>query len=495
MAKARKQESGTTLIIVLVFFIIATLGLATSTYMGFAKHKELEDGVKKAESEKKEIIKLKQLYAFEATILYKYLMGKDLPIDDGDRMDAVVDRGRLENSDGDWTKNARRDDVLNAIKEIESIKATDGTGVPVELFKEGNVVKDPLRKVAEQTDVMRKKFATELEQQKNKFDNDLKQKDAQAKAEKDGLDQKMAMADKAVKKIQKDFEDFRANVEKKQKEGDTAMTALGTSTKAEVEKLRGEAEARIMAESKSEVDRLRDGNNKLRRENEDLRNVQTTSTIEKASPYRVVRIDKDPRQVYVNMGTNVDVKPGDFFFVYANLENGQPEKTNKARVVILRVLDKALALAEVTDIKDAGSNPIRENDHLDNALWAPNMRKTIGNKKHVALRGRMPLRDPNVDNTIEMVKRLEDLGVVVDAYIDFNDKESPLKLSASGEGITDKTFLLIEGDDPYKAAAAAGKVDDPAYKAMRKIDDAARDFNVKRMSLRGFLETVGWDNK
>jgi hypothetical protein len=195
------------------------------------------------------------------------------------------------------------------------------------------------------------------------------------------------------------------------------------------------------------------------------------------------------------MGTNVDVKPGDFFFVYANLENGQPEKTNKARVVILRVLDKALALAEVTDIKDAGSNPIRENDHLDNALWAPNMRKTIGNKKHVALRGRMPLRDPNVDNTIELVKRLEDMGVVVDAYIDFNDKEAPLKLSASGEGISDKTFLLIEGDDPYKASAAAGKVDDPAYKAMRKVDDAARDFNVKRMSLRGFLESVGWDSK
>jgi hypothetical protein len=30
---------------------------------------------------------------------------------------------------------------------------------------------------------------------------------------------------------------------------------------------------------------------------------------------------------------------------------------------------------------------------------------------------------------------------------------------------------------------------------MRKVDDAARDFNVKRMSLRGFLESVGWDSK
>lgn len=53
MAKARKQESGTTLIIVLVFFIIATLGLATSTYMGFAKHKELEDGVKRLKLKRK----------------------------------------------------------------------------------------------------------------------------------------------------------------------------------------------------------------------------------------------------------------------------------------------------------------------------------------------------------------------------------------------------------------------------------------------------------
>ena len=118
------------------------------------------------------------------------------------------------------------------------------------------------------------------------------------------------------------------------------------------------------------------------------------------------------------------------------------------------------------------------------------MRKALGNKKHIALRGRMPLRDPNVDNTIELVKRLEDMGVIVDAYIDFNDKENPLKINTSGEGITEKTFLLIEGDDPYKAAA---KPEDPAYKAMRKVDDTARDFNIRRMSLAGFLQSVGWD--
>lgn len=490
MAKARKQESGTTIIIVLVFFILSTLGLATSTYMGFAKHKELEDTAKKAEGEKKEAENRKRYYAFGATILYKYLTNKDMPIDENDKMDSVVDRGRLENSEGDWTKNGRRDEFLGAIKEIEAIKATDGTGAPVELFKEGNVVKDSLKKVAEQTDVMKKKFESELVAQKTKFDTDLKAAKDQAKSDKDSMDQKLATAELAVRKVQKDFADFRANVEKKQKDGDAAMLALGASTKSEVEKLRTEAEAKVTAESKSEIDRLRDSATKLRQENEGLRNTQTAITIEKASPYRVVRIDRDPKQVYLNMGTNVDVRPGDLFFIFANQDNGQPEKTPKAKIVVLRVLDKTLSLAEVTEIKDAGGNPIRENDHVDNSLWAPNMRKAFGNKKHIALRGRMPLRDPNVDNTIELVKRLEDMGVIVDAYIDFNDKENPLKINTSGEGITEKTFLLIEGDDPFKTAA---KPDDAAYKAMRKVDDTARDFNIRRMSLAGFLQSVGWD--
>lgn len=490
MAKARKQESGTTIIIVLVFFILSTLGLATSTYMGFAKHKELEDGAKKAETEKKEAENRKRYYAFGATILYKYLTNKDMPIDDNDKMDAVVDRGRLENSEGDWTKNSRRDEFLGAIKEIENIKATDGTSAPVTLFKEGNVVKDSLKKVAEQTDTMKKKFESELVSQKTKFDADLKSARDQAKADKDTMDQKLASADLAVKKVQKDFADFRANVEKKQKDGDAAMLALGTSTKTEVEKLRTEAEARVGAENKAEIDRLREGATRLRQENDALRNAQTSVTIEKASPYRVVRIDRDPRQVYLNMGTGVDVRPGDLFFIFANQDNGQPEKTPKAKVVVLRVLDKTLSLAEVTEIKDPGANPIREFDHVDNALWSPNMRNALGNRKHIALRGRMPLRDPNVDNTIELVKRLEDMGVVVDTYIDFNDKEAPLKVNTSGVGITEKTFLLIEGDDPFKAAA---KPEDPAYKAMRKVDDTARDFNVRRMSLAGFLQSVGWD--
>lgn len=490
MAKARKQESGTTIIIVLVFFILSTLGLATSTYMGFSKHKELEDAVKKAESEKKDVENRKRFYAFGATILYKYMANKDLPIDENDKMDAVVDRGRLENGEGDWTKNSRRDEFLGALKEIESIKATDGTGAPVELFKEGSVIKDSLKKVADQTEVMKKKFEDELVTQKTKFDADLKSAKDQAKVEKDAMDQKLTLAEAAVKKVQKDYADFRANVEKKQKDGDAAMLALGTATKAEVEKLRVESEARAAAEIKGEIERLRDATTKLRQENEGLRNAQTAITIEKASPYRVVRIDRDPRQIYINMGTNVDVRPGDLFFIFANLENGQPEKTPKAKVVILRVLDKSLALAEVSEIKDAGGNPIRENDHVDNALWSPNMRKALANRKHIALRGRMPLRDPNVDNTIELVKRLEDMGVIVDAYIDFNDKENPLKINTSGEGISEKTFLLIEGDDPFKAAA---KPEDNAYKAMRKVDDAARDFNVRRMSLAGFLQSVGWD--
>jgi hypothetical protein len=60
------------------------------------------------------------------------------------------------------------------------------------------------------------------------------------------------------------------------------------------------------------------------------------------------------------MSTNADGRPGDLFFILANQDNGQNGKTPKAKIVVLRVLDKALSLAKVTVFKDAGGNPIRK---------------------------------------------------------------------------------------------------------------------------------------
>ena len=210
----------------------------------------------------------------------------------------------------------------------------------------------------------------------------------------------------------------------------------------------------------------------------------------KPTGWKVVKIEKDPRLVYINLGSDADVRPGDYFFVHGNQDNGVPEAKSKGKVEVVRVVDGKLALAQVTQLDDAGANPIRQEDHLNNPVWSPNMRKTIAQRKHVILRGRMYLKGGDVDNTIELVKRLEDMGVIIDAYVDFNDKNEPVKIGNNSTGISEKTALIVEGSDPFNGKA---KPEDKVAQAMIQLDNQARDFNIPRIKLQGFLESLGWE--
>ena len=118
------------------------------------------------------------------------------------------------------------------------------------------------------------------------------------------------------------------------------------------------------------------------------------------------------------------------------------------------------------------------------------MRKSIAQRKHIVLRGRMYLKGGDVDNTLELVKRLEDMGVIVDAFIDFNDKNEPLKIGANSTGLSEKTSLVVEGLDPFQGKI---KADDKVSEAMYQLDNQARDFNIPRIKLQGFLESLGWE--
>ena len=117
MAKSPK-ESNTGLVVTLVFFILSTLGLGVSTYMGFAEQKKNLDAAKDAETKKKDSDDRKRLYAAEAQLLYKYITNKDLPIEAGDKMEIPGDRQVIRDKAGWASKGVPG--LEEALAEIEN---------------------------------------------------------------------------------------------------------------------------------------------------------------------------------------------------------------------------------------------------------------------------------------------------------------------------------------------------------------------------------------
>ena len=487
MAKSPK-ESNTGLVVTLVFFILSTLGLGVSTYMGFAEQKKNLDAAKDAETKKKDSDDRKRLYAAEAQLLYKYITNKDLPIEAGDKMEIPGDRQVIRDKAGWASKGVPG--LEEALAEIENTQGVNAAGIPEKILRGDGTVTTPFMKVAENSLTMKRLYETGLQKQRADHDKALADLRAENESNKKLMDDKVAKAEAAQKKWQDDFMSFRKVVSDLQATEKGAADGARKDMLAKLDNIAAEAQKEAEAKKDTEIANLRKALADQRRDNDRLKKNLTSATLMTPTGWKVVKIEKDPRLVYINLGADADVRPGDYFFVHGNQDNGLPEPKSKGKVEVVRVVDGKLALAQVTQLDDAGGNPIRQDDHLNSPVWSPNMRKSIAQRKHIVLRGRMYLKGGDVDNTLELVKRLEDMGVIVDAFVDFNDKNEPLKIGANSTGLSEKTSLVVEGLDPFQGKI---KADDKVSEAMYQLDNQARDFNIPRIKLQGFLESLGWE--
>ncbi len=488
MAKSPTKESNTGLVVTLVFFILSTIGLGVSTYMGFAEQKKYIEAAKDAETKKKDSDDRKRLYAAQSQLLYKYISNKDLPIDAGDKMEIPGDRQVLRDKSSWASKSVPG--LEESLQEIENAQGINAAGLPEKVLRGDGTVVTPFLKVAENSLSMKRLYESNLQKQRSDHDKALSDLRGDFDSQKKVLDDKVAKAELAQKKSQDDLMGFRKVVSDLQSQEKGAAEAARKDMLAKLDSIAAESLKEAEAKKDGDISNLRKALSEQRRDNDRLKNNLTSTTLMKPTGWKVVKIEKDPRLVYINLGSDADVRPGDYFFVHGNQDNGVPEAKSKGKVEVVRVVDGKLALAQVTQLDDAGANPIRQEDHLNNPVWSPNMRKTIAQRKHVILRGRMYLKGGDVDNTIELVKRLEDMGVIIDAYVDFNDKNEPVKIGNNSTGISEKTALIVEGSDPFNGKA---KPEDKVAQAMIQLDNQARDFNIPRIKLQGFLESLGWE--
>jgi hypothetical protein len=215
---------------------------------------------------------------------------------------------------------------------------------------------------------------------------------------------------------------------------------------------------------------------------------------------KIVRIDEQARQVYLDKGSRDGVKPGLTFNVFGAGHQGRAEGPFKGTIEVVRV-EPGTSVARITSLYDAqgneialndpspskilrgGNNAWKENDLIFNLVWGA----------HVAVAGVVDWSGRGVeapaaqqDELQQFLNVVESLGVTVDAYVDLRDGQLRGKL-------TPKTAYLIVGQKVFAGAKGADqgrvKAANDAIEALRKT---SMDRGMFQISPDNFLNVIGY---
>jgi hypothetical protein len=492
------ESSNTGLIVTLVFFILATIGLGVGTYMGFgakadavkdaksandkasASDKKAEEaearrlGVKIAagvatDDERKRFASIKGPYASaitaDVTAVFSTVAGqlgsdpKDLPVWNPSTSDQPP-KSLLAFADELKKQTAAAETARKA--------AVDGRNADAETAKQTIQGLESSLKNAEEAKAKANKDLL-AEQQTRAGGSDQKDADikrlseelAQAKLEKQNVETER---NRQVTKLQKELETSRK-----------VRTTLAEKYGPLLEKL----------------DQVRQARPELR-ELQELLDVLRgalegqSSIVNDVAKGEVVSVKNG--QVYISLGTADNVHPGLTFSVLPNDATGRGAaiKDRKGAIEIVSALEPHLSVAKVVEAGNPARDPLLPHDKLFNPAFDPSQ------PVHVALAGIFDLNGSGTDNTADLVRNLEKQGVVVDAWLDLRDR------TIKGPGITERTTYLIKGERPVlpQGVPAEGNTLGTAIiEAIGKITDMenkARELGVQTVPYRRFFSLIGY---
>lgn len=177
--------------------------------------------------------------------------------------------------------------------------------------------------------------------------------------------------------------------------------------------------------------------------------------------------------VWLNLGRADALRPQTSFSVYDSGSSETSEVTKKASIKVTQVLGEHLAEAKILD--DKSTNPILPGDKIFTPIWS------LGEKRHFALAGVVDLDGDGKDDRDRLYSLIELNGGIVDARVDKDGKRQ-------GE-MTLNTRYLILGESPSITSSA---------ELLKDFTDATREatrLNIETISLRKFLEMVGWKHE
>jgi len=482
------ESSNTGLIVALVFFVLATIGLGVGTYMGYSGKADAEKAAKTAQGEKTAAEKAARDERAQKLALL-VAAGADQGTDRQTFNGLRGEFGASIQAQVAKLKHLPRWDVATQGDQVP--KTYDGlvtdlqgavTAAAARLKAKEAELAEEQRKAAEQIADLQNRVKTAQDNLKKASDAVVAEQTKRGASFTDDQG-KMNQLSEQVKQLTLDKQNLEVDLGRKIKELQTKLD--------EYQKSRADYSAKIgpilqkLDEVKTQRPELRD----LAELQETLmRQFERVQSLANDTPKgQVVNMDRNSGQVYINLGSADYVRQGLTFSVLPAGSTGKAAagRERKGAVEVVTVMGDHLSTAKVIDATNPLRDPFVRGDLLFNPLWSPSQRE------HVAIAGIVDLNGDGIDDTPDLVRQLERQGVVVDAYVDLRSR------TIKGPGMTEKTTYLILGETPVPPEVL--KEDNPVMTAasellgkIQELKTKARDVGAEQVQYRRFLAMIGY---
>lgn len=507
MAKSRSDsrsndgsESKTPLIVALVFFVLATVILGVTTYLGFSGESEARDAAKAAE-EKERTAQTAADKAKEGMAMFKVVLGT------ANDADLNSFRSMKYKNDNQQIYNDLMTGLGARVKQATTNEIKENVGV-------GNDFLVAAQDVFEWNFNQDAQSGQAAPPKRSMIDQVVRSYAERVIAEKTAKE-----AEKGYKTIQEVTTKAIAELNTQTRDAKSQIEALPNRILAEVQKIEAQ-KAEQLKKFNETADGWKDTQKVLAEKTQNLefslkRSQEKANTLKETAEkaMNLLTAKEDPfaydkpqgkilsrkdKVVEINLGSADNLKPGLRFSVQpfntTTLGLGSRLRQFKAddgsvvmRIVpmgsieVVEILGPNLSTARITDEQDVIRSGIMKGDLLYNSVW----RK--GSSDHLALAGIFDLDGDGVDDITTVVRNLNRSGIVVDAYWDF--------ASAKWVGeVNERTQYLIEGYAPSVRGTDANA--DAKAKMTNAISEAKKEANdrgMKIVKLREFFPRIGFD--
>lgn len=459
--RSKPQESKQGLIITLVFFVLATIGLGVAAYYGFAGQADLEKKAAEAKKNEDTFKDERNWYKFQSDILYSYVGKEGI----ADAADLGTRKGQFDS--GSMKSGRDKDFAMKALKDLDSKLGWNGNQ-PKETL-EARIV----RLTNEKNDLAGRNAGldTALKAKNKELQDKNEELQVARKDYEDNLKKQGKTFTDDVAKMKEDLAQFRTEVDK------LSDILKGEKEKAEKDK---EAQTKVVKTKDEDIKHL---NARIHDQEDRLAAFEAKSERAPASmrtDWKISSMDLRGLNPYINLGSADNVKPQLTFTVHGVGLDGRITPRPKGTLEVINVLGPHLSQTRITSVKDRNRDPITQGDVIYNGSWNPNL------KKHVAIAGIVDLTGDGRDSLHEFMRNLERQNIVVDSYLDPKDG------SIKGK-ITFQTDYLILG--PVADVSSSGKLSDLDKQialSQKQMGDEAKKYGVQIKGLMAYLELIGY---
>jgi hypothetical protein len=523
MAKRRSGGGGGSsmgLIMTLVFFILTTITLGVTTYMGYSEIKEHDTKAKEATKAKETADKERDWYKFQARVV-REIDGHPEKIDDAAHTVLAQDVAEFVQTGNVSRKFGPSPPGKEDFKAyLDTVKKTLPWNAPNELSPSKTFVtlvaeKDKTIANANTNAERSQKAKDDAEEEKARIQKKLDESD---KLFKDAIDKAKTSANTDRDKDRAEILSLSTSLDKENKraaklQGDLAgltqqKTDLEVKLKALEGKLTVESRERNKAESQREdlKTRLTEAEKRIRDEDktaadkaldaEAIKELNNWHKNPAKMKWKITYVDQKGQMPYINLGSGDGLETQMTFSVHSLGRDGKLSPVPKGTVEVVQLVpnQRHLARVRITSQTDAKNDPIVVGDQLFNPTWGG-----PGQAKRVAIAGLADLGGEGTEDSADLRRLLKRQGVIVDAYVATKNLKAPEVLNDKGEkgDVTSKTNFLIVGDGLLEAIPShSKKLDKEFIKAVNDQIGAMRSKatsnGITVISLSRYLEMIGY---